>query len=76
MVGAVVSAMVSFGKRSLSVMSQGKLLYMVIQGDTGCLVVAFINPTTLFFGLAPNRPDLQKAMEEINHLRTNIFEYV
>jgi predicted regulator of Ras-like GTPase activity (Roadblock/LC7/MglB family) len=76
LVGAVVSAMYSFGRRSLNVMSQGKLLYMVVQGDTGCLVIALINPMTLFFGQASGKPDLQKAMEEINHLRTNIFEYV
>jgi predicted regulator of Ras-like GTPase activity (Roadblock/LC7/MglB family) len=76
LVGSVAAAMFSFGRRSLSLLSQGRLLSMVIQGETGCLCISIINPTTLFYGMAPNRPDIQKATEEINRLRSSLFEYV
>ncbi|MDD5368557.1 MAG: DUF4388 domain-containing protein [Anaerolineaceae bacterium] len=76
LVGSVAAAMYSFGRRSLSLVNQGKLLSMVIQGETGCICISIINPTTLFYGMAPNRPDLQKVTEEINRLRMSLFEYV
>jgi predicted regulator of Ras-like GTPase activity (Roadblock/LC7/MglB family) len=76
LVGSVAAAMYSFGRRSLSLANQGKFLSMAIQGATGCIWISIMNPTTLFYGMAPNRPDLQKATEEINRLRMSLFDYL
>lgn len=74
--GSIAAAMYSFGRRSLNLVSQGKPLMMIIQGELGVLCISMINATMVFFGVAAERPDLAKMLEEINNLKVGLFSYV
>jgi predicted regulator of Ras-like GTPase activity (Roadblock/LC7/MglB family) len=74
--GSIAAAMYSFGRRSLSLVSQGKPLMMIIQGELGVLCISMINATMLFFGVAKERPDVSKMLEETNNLKVGLFSYV
>jgi predicted regulator of Ras-like GTPase activity (Roadblock/LC7/MglB family) len=73
---AIGAAVISFSRRSLRVVSQGKPLYTILQGDIGCTVLWAVNPTTFLVVTSPARINPINALDELNKLSANLNEFL
>lgn len=74
MVGAASAAVYGLSKRSADQLKRGGFAQTLIQGEDGNIVVANLNPETIFVGLTPKNVNLGMAFAEVrsmvNRLRT------
>lgn len=72
--GAVASATLSHSKRSLTLTRQGKFSYTIMQGETGCLIVATVNTSTLLVGIASGRSNVKEMMDELAGIASSLVD--
>jgi len=75
-VTAAVTAVQSFGRRNLSLLGLGPFQFMITQGETGCQVVLQITTSTLFLGITPPNPDMQRMIEQAKAVASRLADYV
>ncbi len=73
---AVGAAAVGFARRSLRIANQGKPVYTILQGETGCTIVWAVNPTTFLVATSSARINISIALDELNKVSGNLNEYI
>jgi predicted regulator of Ras-like GTPase activity (Roadblock/LC7/MglB family) len=68
MIGAESAAVFGLSKRSVAQLGRGAFLQTFIQGEDGNMIVASLNPETIFIGLTPKNVNLGMAFAEIRDM--------
>jgi len=68
MVGAVSAAVLGLSKRSVGQLNRGDFAQTMIQGSNGNIIVANLNPETIFVALTPPSVNLGMAFAEVRSM--------
>jgi uncharacterized protein len=68
MVGAASAAVFGLSKRSVDQLRRGTYVQTLIQGEDGNMIVASLNPETIFVGLTPKNVNLGMAFAEVRSM--------
>jgi predicted regulator of Ras-like GTPase activity (Roadblock/LC7/MglB family) len=74
MVGAISAAVLGLSKRSVDQLKRGNFKQTLIQGDEGNIIVASLNPETLFVGLTAREVNLGMAFAEVRTMVARLSE--
>lgn len=72
MVGASSAAVLGLSKRSVTQLKRGEFKQTLIQGDEGNIIVASLNPETLFVGLTSSEVNLGMAFAETRMIASKL----
>jgi predicted regulator of Ras-like GTPase activity (Roadblock/LC7/MglB family) len=73
---AIGASALSFARRGLRVANQGKPLYAIFQGETGCIVVWAVSSTYNLVAISPARINTANALEELSRVSSSLVEFL
>jgi predicted regulator of Ras-like GTPase activity (Roadblock/LC7/MglB family) len=76
LLGSIAAATLNYGTRALKLTNNGKFLYTIIQGETGCVVLTMVSPNSMILAITSAKAGPTSMMEELNRVCESLTEFV